>query len=105
MSFIAHAWKGWTPRERRTCVGISAFSVVVLAFLFRDPAVHTVGGAAKALGLVSFLVGSALSPSFFLSKLSELRNPPTPMLAGFLALLAFFTLGSSINFVRSLLAS
>lgn len=105
MSFIADAWKSWTSQERRTCAGICAFSLLVIAFLLRDPAVHTVGGAAKALGLVSFLIGSALSPSFFLSKFSELKAPPPPMRAGLMALIAFFAIGAGIDFLRSLLGN
>lgn len=105
MSFITHAWKDWTPRERRICVGICAFSLLVVAFLLRDPAVQSAGGAAKALGVVSFLVGSALSPSFFLSKFSELREPPPPMRTGLMALVALFAIGAGIDLLRSLLGS
>ena len=105
MSYVTDSWKGWTSRERWTCAGVFMFSVLVIAFLIRDPAVLTVGGAAKALGLVSFLVGCALSPSFFLSKFSELRDPPLPMRAGLMALIALFTLGAGVNLVGSLLGS
>lgn len=105
MSYITRAWKGWSPRERRTCVGICAFSLLVVAFLLLDPAVHGAGGAAKALGVVSFLVGSALSPSFFLSKFSELREPPPPMRTGLIALVALLAIGAGLDLLRSLLGS